>query len=50
VRVQFASNNICPILIALFSGSMLLWLMFGNLIRCIKEVDALQFLPLSVTH
>jgi rhodanese-related sulfurtransferase len=37
--VQFISNNIFPILIALFSGAMLFWSMFGNRIRGIKEVD-----------
>lgn len=44
--MQFVSNNIFPILIALFSGSMLLWSMFGNRIRGIKEVDATAALQL----
>jgi len=37
--VQFVSDNILPISLALFSGSMLLWSIFGNRIRGIKEVD-----------
>ncbi len=44
--MQFVSNNIFPIFIALFSGSMLLWSMFGNRIRGIKEVDATAALQL----
>ena len=38
--MQFISNNIFPIFIALFSGGMLLWSLFGNRLRGIKEVDA----------
>ncbi len=37
--MQFLTNNILPITIALFSGLMLLWSLFGNRIRGIKEVD-----------
>lgn len=37
--MQFISDNILPISLALFSGSMLLWSFFGNRIRGIKEVD-----------
>ena len=37
--MQFISNNILPISIALFSGAMLLWSMFGNRFRGINEVD-----------
>lgn len=37
--MQFISNNFFPIIIALLSGFMLLWSMFGNRIRGIKEVD-----------
>lgn len=37
--MQFVSDNILPISIALFSGSMLFWSIFGNRIRGIKEVD-----------
>lgn len=44
--MQFVSNNIFPILIALFSGCMLLWSIFGNRIRGIKEVDATAALQL----
>ena len=44
--MQFVSNNILPISIALFSGVMLLWSMFGNRIRGIKEVDCTAALQL----
>lgn len=44
--MQFVSNNIFPILIASFSGCMLLWSIFGNRIRGIKEVDATAALQL----
>ena len=37
--MQFVSDNILPISIALFSGTMLLWSIFGNRIRGIKEAD-----------
>ena len=37
--MQFVTNNILPITIALFSGLMLLWSLFGNRLRGIKEVD-----------
>ena len=37
--MQFVSDNILPIAIALFSGSMLFWSMLGNRIRGINEVD-----------
>jgi len=37
--VQFVTNNILSISIALFSGAMLFWSIFGNRIRGIKEVD-----------
>jgi len=37
--VQFISNNILQILIALSSGLMLLWSLFGNRIRGVKEVN-----------
>jgi len=45
--VQFIINNMLPISIALLSGAMLFWSMFGNRIRGIKQVDcsaALQLL------
>jgi rhodanese-related sulfurtransferase len=44
--VQFIVNNILPISIALFSGAMLLWSVFGNRIRGIKEVDCTAALQL----
>ena len=44
--MQFVSNNILPISIALFSGAMLFWSMFGNRIRGIKEVDCTAALQL----
>ncbi len=44
--MQFVSNNIFPISIALFSGAMLLWSIFGNRIRGIKEVDTTAALQL----
>lgn len=44
--MQFMSNNIIPILIALFSGSMLLWSLFGNRFRGVKEVDSVAALQL----
>ena len=37
--MQFVIDNILSIFIALFSGSMLFWSMFGNRFRGIKEVD-----------
>jgi len=44
--VQFISNNLFPILICLFSGSMLLWSLFGNRFRGVKEVDTTAALQL----
>lgn len=37
--MQFVIDNIFPITIALLSGWMLFWSMFGNRIRGIKDVD-----------
>lgn len=37
--MQFISSNISSILIAIFSGAMLFWSIFGNRIRGIKDVD-----------
>ena len=37
--MQFVSNNILPITLALLSGAMLFWSVFGNRIRGVKEVD-----------
>jgi rhodanese-related sulfurtransferase len=44
--VQFISTNILPIFIAVFSGAMLLWSLFGNRFRGIKEVDSAAALQL----
>jgi rhodanese-related sulfurtransferase len=38
--VQFISNNIFPIGMAVFSGLMLLWSFFGNRFKGIKEVNS----------
>jgi len=44
--VQFISNNFFPIVIAILSGAMLFWSVFGNRIRGIKEVDSIAALQL----
>lgn len=44
--MQFISNNLFPIVIALLSGFMLLWSLFGSRIRGIKEVDCTGALQL----
>lgn len=44
--MQFVSNNLLPILIAVVSGIMLLWSFFGNRFRGIKEVDTAAALQL----
>ncbi|MEO8343750.1 MAG: rhodanese-like domain-containing protein [Gallionella sp.] len=44
--VQFISSNLIPISIAFFSGAMLLWSLFGNRLRGIKEVDTAAALQL----
>jgi len=44
--VQFIINNILPISIAFFSGLMLLWSLFGNRVRGIKEVNSMAALQL----
>ena len=44
--MEFISSNLLPITIALFSGGMLLWSVFGNRIRGIKEVDSIAALQL----
>ena len=38
--MQFISNNIFPIGMAVFSGIMLLWSYFGNRFKGIKEVNS----------
>ncbi|MDH4215964.1 MAG: rhodanese-like domain-containing protein [Gallionella sp.] len=44
--MQFVINNILPISIALLSGAMLLWSVFGNRIRGVKEADCIAALQL----
>ena len=44
--MQFISINMLPISLALISGSMLLWSLFGNRIRGINEVDCVAALQL----
>ena len=44
--MQFISSNILPISIAIFSGIMLLWSLFGNRFRGIKEVNTSAALQL----
>ena len=44
--MQFIISNILPISIALLSGSMLLWSIFGSRIRGIKEADCVAALQL----
>lgn len=44
--MQFISSNLLAISIALFSGTMLLWSLFGNRLRGIKEVDPIAALQL----
>ena len=44
--MQFVTSNIFPISIAFFSGLMLLWSMFGNRFRGVKEVKPAEALQL----
>jgi rhodanese-related sulfurtransferase len=44
--VQFVTDNIFPISIAVMSGSMLLWSLLGNRMRGIQEVDCIAALQL----
>jgi len=44
--MQFVTDNYLPILIALSSGAMLLWSMFGNRIRGVKGIDTQAALQL----
>ena len=44
--MQFISNNIFPIAIAIISGAMLLWSFFGNRFRGVKEVNTTGALQL----
>jgi len=44
--VQYLQNNIWMVTIAITSGLMLLWSVFGNRIRGIKEVNCVEALQL----
>ena len=44
--MQFVTSNIFPISIAFFSGLMLLWSIFGNRFRGVKEVKPAEALQL----
>ena len=44
--MQFVVSNIFPISIAFMSGLMLLWSMFGNRIRGIKEINCIEAMQL----
>lgn len=44
--MQFVTTNLFPISIAVFSGLMLLWSMFGNRFRGVKEVNSTEALQL----
>lgn len=46
MTLQFVLDNVFPIGIAIFSGVMLLWSIFGNRIRGIKAVDVAAALQL----
>ena len=44
--MQYLQNNIWMVMIAVTSGLMLLWSMFGNRVRGIKEVNSVEALQL----
>ena len=44
--MQFVSNNVFPIFIAVLSGIMLLWSLFGNRFRRVKEVNSASAMQL----
>lgn len=44
--MQFVISNFFPISVAVLSGAMLLWSMFGNRLRGIREVDCSAALQL----
>ena len=44
--MQYLQNNIWTIVIAIMSGTMLLWSFFGNRLRGIKDVDLVEALQL----
>ena len=44
--MQFVTNNIFPISIAFISGTMLLWSVFGNRFRGVKDINSAEALQL----
>ena len=44
--MQYLQNNLWMVMIAISSGLMLLWSLFGNRLRGVKEVDAAEALQL----
>ena len=44
--MQYLQNNIWTVVIAIMSGSMLLWSFFGNRLRGIKDVDIVEALQM----
>lgn len=44
--MQYLQNNIWMVMIAVSSGLMLLWSIFGNRLRGVKEVDVIEALQL----
>ena len=44
--MQYLQNNIWTVMIAVMSGSMLLWSFFGNRLRGIADVDIVEALQL----
>ena len=44
--MQFIQNNILMILVAVSSGTMLLWSLFGNRLRGVQEVNSAAALQL----
>jgi len=46
MQVQFITSNFFPISLALMSGGMILWSLFGSKVRGIKDVDTHEALQL----
>lgn len=44
--MQFVTSNFFPISVAVLSGMMLLWSLFGNRLRGIQEIDCIAALQL----
>lgn len=44
--MQFVTSNFFPISVAIMSGMMLLWSLFGNRLRGIQEIDCVAALQL----